>query len=273
MGMPITQLVKITHQSKNTLLRLIYRYLDRPPQLLPQTNPKAFLVIDATWFGRENCLLVYWDTAFKKVQLWRYTNRKEAMEEITADLESLKNQGVIPAAITSDGAPGLKAALNYLYPDIPHQRCLVHLQRLAAAFLTQKPKTMAGLRLKQLTSRLNRINTQADHCFWRKDFIHWCNRYCRLLKERSSVPGGHWWYTHRYLRKTRNMLIKALPDMWHYLDDCRIPKDTNGLEGRWSGLKQHYRQHRGLSKSRRMNYLNWYLLVMLNHQLPTRNGY
>ncbi len=77
MGMPIAQLVKTTHQSKNTLLRLIYQYLDQPPQLLPRVNPDAFLVIDATWFGRENCLLVYWDTAFKKVQWWRYTNRKE----------------------------------------------------------------------------------------------------------------------------------------------------------------------------------------------------
>ncbi len=132
---------------------------------------------------------------------------------------------------------------------------------------------MAGLRLKQLAERINRINTQADRYLWRKDFIHWCNRYYRLLKERSFTPGGNWWYTHRYLRKTRNMLIKALPDMWHYLDDRHITKDTNELEGRWSGLKQHYRQHRGLSNRRRRNYLNWYLLVMLNRQIPTRDGY
>lgn len=262
--MAVAQLVKTSGKSKNTLLRLGYAYLDQPPRLIPRVNPHAYLVVDATWFGRENCLLVYWDTGLKKVQWWRYTQRKEATEEIIEDLENLQQAGVILAAVTSDGAPGIKAALSWLYPDIPHQRCLVHLQRLAGAWLTQRPKTMAGIRLKQLADRLSRVGSYADRCLWRQEFIFWCNRYFRLLKQRSHTPNGHWWYTHRNLRKTRRLFVKALPDMWHFLEDRRIPKDTNGLEGRWSSLKQHYRQHRGLSKQRRVNYLNWYLVTMIN---------
>ena len=54
------------------------------------------------------------------------------------------------------------------------------------------------------------------------------------------------------------MLLRALPDMFHYLDDPQIPTTTNGLEGYFSRLKSHYRQHRGLSPHKRPNYFAWY---------------
>ncbi len=54
------------------------------------------------------------------------------------------------------------------------------------------------------------------------------------------------------------MLLLALPDMFHYLDDPHISKTTNGLEGYFSRLKSHYRQHRGLSPRKRPNYFAWY---------------
>ncbi len=55
------------------------------------------------------------------------------------------------------------------------------------------------------------------------------------------------------------MLIKALPDMFYYLDDPAISSSTNGLEGYFSRLKGHYRQHRGLSRQKLNNYFSWYL--------------
>jgi hypothetical protein len=55
------------------------------------------------------------------------------------------------------------------------------------------------------------------------------------------------------------MLLKALPDMFHYLDDPAIPITTNGIESYISRLKSHYRQHRGLSKNKLENYFSWYL--------------
>ena len=48
------------------------------------------------------------------------------------------------------------------------------------------------------------------------------------------------------LKRARSMLVKAVPNMFHYLDDANIPKTTNALEGYYSRLKQRYRQHRGL---------------------------
>lgn len=227
------------------------------------------MVIDTTWFGKDNCLIVYWDTDKKRAQWWRYSS-KENLEEILADLKQLKETRVVLASSTSDGAPGILGALSLFYPNIPHQRCLVHLQRMAMAFLTQRPKTVAGWGLRNLVKKLNQISTQEERDYWRRDFLHWCNSYYLFLKQRSFYPGGkHWWYTHRNLRRVRRMIVNALPDIWHYLEDKKVPKDTNGLEGRWNSLKDHFRRHRGLSRLRRKAYLSWYLAVVINRQKPT----
>src|SRR3989337_4239062 len=60
------------------------------------------------------------------------------------------------------------------------------------------------------------------------------------------------------IKRAGSMLLKALPDMFHYLDNPKIPATTNGLEGYFSRLKAHYRQHRGLHPSKRANYFSWY---------------
>jgi len=54
------------------------------------------------------------------------------------------------------------------------------------------------------------------------------------------------------------MLLSALPDMFRYLDDPRIAKSTNALEGYFARLKEKYRQHRGLARHHRTAYLRWY---------------
>ena len=148
---------------------------------------------------------------------------------------------------------------------------------MGLAFLTQRPKTLAGLELRSLVSKLNNIKTHKQHHYWVKDywvkdFYHWCHKYHSFLKEKSySFEKKNWWYTHRSLRRVRRMIINALPNMWHYLDNKNISKDTNGLEGRWNSLKTHFRQYRGLSKERRAAYLSWYLTIIVNKEKPTRN--
>jgi len=269
-GTPVNTISELKHKSPDVILGIIDHYLCCPPKPNPKTNLDCYPVIDATWFGRESCLLAYWDKDRKKVQWWRWSNKKEAAWEIIEDLKSLKKKRVIFKAATSDGSPGIKTALDYLYPSIPHQRCLVHLQRMGLIFLTKRPKTLAGWELRDLILKLNIIETHENHNLWVRSFYHWCNQYYSFLKQKSySFEKKHWWYTHKALRKTRRMIINALPDMWHYLDNPKISKDTNGLEGRWSSLKGHFRNHRGLSKRKREAYFSWYLKVVINKEIPT----
>ena len=225
------------------------------------------MVIDGIWFKKEMCLNVYWDSDLECVQWWRYTTAERA-DEILEDIKTLKLHGVTCASITSDGGTGIKAAVVSEYQAIPHQRCLVHVRRLALAWLTRKPKTMAGIQLRRVVLELSRVQTIKQRGQWIESFVCWDNEWKEFLKERSWSPDGkHWWYTHRYLRKVRSLINHAIPELFWYLEDEDIPRDTNGLEGRFSSLKQHYRQHRGLSKKRRKAYLAWYLMVNINDEI------
>lgn len=142
---------------------------------------------------------------------------------------------------------------------------------MALIYITQRPKTLAGLDLRAIALKINRVETHKQHYLWQKEFYSWCNQYYFFLKQKSySFEKRNWWYTHKYLRKIRRLIINALPDMWHYLDNKNISKDTNGLEGRWNSLKDHFLNHRGLSKNKREAYLLWYLKVVINKEKPTR---
>lgn len=61
------------------------------------------------------------------------------------------------------------------------------------------------------------------------------------------------------LKRARSLLLAALPDMFHYLDDPAIPKSTNALEEYFARLKHKYRQHRGLAPPHRSAYFRWYV--------------
>jgi transposase-like protein len=194
--------------------------------------------------------------------------------EITHDLRWLQARGVICASITSDGSTGIHTAVNLVYPDIPHQRCVVHIQRQALAWLTRNPKTVPGQHVKPLVQELSTMETWEHAHQWTTAVLDWEKHFHHFLKQRTYLPGTRrWWYTHRSLRRVRALIVHAIPNLFHYLDDPSIPKTSNGLEGRFGSLKNHYRQHRGLSKERREAYLAWYLAVVVNGEKPTRFDY
>jgi hypothetical protein len=269
-GVTVNFISQISKKDPNTIRSIINHFLANKTLIRPVANPNCHMVIDATYFSRNCCLIVYWDVDKKIVQKWRYSFNRERFDEILADLEEMKQSGVVLASVTSDGAHGIRQAVATLYPNIPHQRCLVHLQRLGLAFLTQNPKTVAGKELRYLVTQTNKITTLEERDYWRRDFYHWCNENYSFLKQRSFYSDRkHWWYTHRYLRRVKRTIINALPNMWYYLNNENIPKDTNGLEGRWNGLKDHYQRHRGLSRHKRENYFSWYLKTVVNFKKPT----
>lgn len=207
-------------------------------------------------------MIVYYDVIKERVQYWRYATSENSLE-ITEDLKALAAQGVLCTGAVTDGGKGLILALNTVYPKIPTQRCLVHLQRLSLAWLTLRPRTQAGRELRALVCVLNRIETKRQRNQWINAFIHWNEQCAHFLKERTYRPDGkRWWYTHKYLRKVRRYLLNALPSMFLYLDHPRLPKDTNMLEGGiFSPLKEIYKSHRGIPEGKRAHFLAWYLFV------------
>ena len=285
-GMSAAEIAQLARCSSKTVKRTIRWYLDHPPMPspIPIPNSNCHLIIDGTWFDRGSCSLVYWDHDREHAQRWRYTTGERAFE-VLEDLRRLKEEGVIPASVTSDGARGIVAAVSIAYPDIPHQRCITHLQRQCLALITQKPRHQAGKEIKKIVQELSRVTSHELKGQWLGRFNGWCYQWDNYLGEKTYVEdlkdlpeeelrhkarGRKWWYTHASLRRVRAAITNAIPDLFHYLDDPTIPKTSNGLEGRFSSFKRHYRSHCGLSRRRREAYVSWYLTIVVNGKTPTR---
>jgi len=247
--------------SLETAKRTIGQLLLTMPVIKAKPNPNARLLIDGTFFKRINCLILYFDSGLKYFQLYRYSAReKEA--EIESDLRKLKRASVNVSSVTTDGKLAIKTALRKVFPEVKFQRCLVHIQRYAETYITQKPKTKAGIELQEITKRINSIDSEIAMRTWLCCLSQWKRIYFNFLKEKSySNEDNHWWYTHRNLRRVIYHIENALPDMFVYLNDKSIPKDTNGLEERFADLKHKFRTHRGLKKEKRESYFAWYIYL------------
>lgn len=105
--MSVSSLAKHVGKSEDSILDVIHWYLDHPPKLNPKPNSNCHLIIDGTWFKRENCLVTYWDRDSERIQWWRYTVGERDFE-IIEDLVKLKEAGVIPSSLTSDVPPIFK---------------------------------------------------------------------------------------------------------------------------------------------------------------------
>ncbi len=97
------------------------------------------------------------------------------------------------------------------------------------------------------------IRTKAERKHFLSQLAQWEHRYGPPI---AFTPESGWVFSD--LKRARSMLMVALPNMFHYLDDRKIPTSTNGLEGYFGRLKQKYRQHRGLAQRHREAYFRWF---------------
>ena len=140
------------------------------------------------------------------------------------------------------------------------QRCLVHIQRACRIWLTMKPQSEAGKELRSIIGRLHRISTHLERDYWLVSMVHWHRRHKDYLAEKSfNAASGRYWYKHKMVRRCFTVIRRALPNMFHYLDNAAIPKSTNGLESFFGHLKTHVTIHRGLSSAHRKSFIKWYL--------------
>ena len=245
--------------SQATIQRLFAYFHAHPPVINIQATHPCHLIIDGTYFAGNRCLIIYYDSDIRYTHLYRVSTH-ERYEELKKDLLTLKNHGLSIMSITCDGHRALLKAIHDVFPTMIVQRCLVHVQRMSLIYLTQRPKTEAGIELRSLVLWLHTITTHEKKQEWIRVFTTWCSRYEVFLREKSVNPlTTRHWYTHRKLRRTRSLILHALPNLFHYLDDPLIPKSTNGVESFFGILKNHLAIHRGLSSEHWSSYITWYL--------------
>lgn len=246
--------------SIDTLQRTFYFYLEASPEVKILKRERVHLRIDATYFKRF-CALCYQDHEDGYTQLIRFSDG-EHFEEIREDLTNLIRLGVQIESITTDGHKSILKAIKKSLPDTIVQRCLVHIQRMCLLWLTRFPKHLAGIELRELVLQIMAIKTENDRLYWTRNFSAWHERHKVYLQEKTyDQSTGRYWYTHKLLRRSYLTIKRALPNMFHYLNDPKIPATTNGIEGFFSHLKNHLDLHRGLTLRHRVNFIKWYVYL------------
>lgn len=239
------------------MLRYFDRFLSHPP-LLPKLKVplKVYLKVDGKYFGHWGCVLVF--KADKGIVLWDFVLRENYFNYVY-NLSHLRELGYEVQGITSDWHGSLVGAVKSAWPNIPHQRCLVHTWQLCRGLLTRNPETGAGRNLLELVNLLNGIKTHSEKDIWLRWLNRFEERYGDLIKQRTYAEDKRsWWYTHKNLRRAFRTLQSSQAHLFLYLDDPHLSKDTNGLESEFSHLQQKLGVHRGLKRERVVNFVRWY---------------
>lgn len=183
----------------------------------------------------------------------QYEISENSQPQLRSFFEPLIAKGLSPRSCTADGNPHVIRILKILWPNIIIQRCIVHVQRQGLMWCRQKPKRFDAKELRHIFLQVPCIKSYEQRDNLLEQIYKWELRYGGVIDaqpERGKVFSD--------LKRARSMLLKAIPNMFQYLDDPSIPPTTNGLEGYFARLKQHYRHHRGMTPPKRRNYFQWY---------------
>lgn len=234
-----------------------YYLRQTPPELEGGLGQYLYFILDGTFLHRPLSLITLMDAQTNTVLTGAYPVSERSEPQLLAFFRPLIQRGLSPVSFTIDGSPKVIRVLKKLWPDVVIQRCLVHIQRQGLAWCRSYPKTTYARKLRDISLQVTRIRTPEARDQFLAAVTEWEERYGRQVADRAeSGP------VFSDIKRARSMLLRALPDMFHYLEQPEISFTTNGLEGYYSRLKGRYRQHRGLSKQKRQNYFLWFFLLV-----------
>lgn len=235
-----------------TIQRIINYWLPQPPSFTADLSSCRYLILDGTFIEHRKGLFAAMNAENNSV-VYGVAGVSEGPTDLNRFCRSMAERGASPKSATVDGNPHLTRALRLFWPEITIQRCLVHIQRQGLSWCRRYPKRADAKHLRKLFLRVMSIHTQGERDHFLEDLYQWEHHYGHRISkdpERGRVFSD--------IKRARSMLLAAAPEMFHYLQDPRIPNSTNGLEGYFGRLKQKYRQHCGMAPHHRQAYFLWY---------------
>lgn len=252
-------LMRDSGMSQSTIQRLFKRLLNDAPAVPIRSKGKVHLLIDGTYFPNDLCLILYYDHDLRYVQLYRHTDQ-ERYKQIKEDLDNLKKLGVDVYSVTCDGHKAILKAIKKVYPLAIIQRCLIHIKRQSRNYLSAAPQLQAGQELLKISNRVTAIKSHEQCGLWLLSIKNWEDKYLTFVNETSlNEESGRYWYKHKNLHAAYQLLVRAIPHMFGYLDDPQIPNTTNRLESYFKHLKEKLNLHSGLRIESKRNFIKWYL--------------
>jgi hypothetical protein len=211
---------------------------------------KSIIVMDTTYFGRGFGVMVF-KNRLDGVVLYKQYVCCETNALYLSGISEIRRRGIEIQAIVCDGRQGLFG----LFGDIPMQMCQFHQVQIVLRYLTRKPKTQAAIELKKITLKLAK-QTKSEFI---NNLNNWYLRWSDYLNERGKSPStGKTYYIHKRLRSAYLSLKKHLPYLFVFeqYPHLQIPNTTNTLDGQFANLKNKLRNHNGLSKVRKMRFID-----------------
>jgi transposase-like protein len=250
----VRQLIKLSGHSKNKLQRIKNYWLTQEPPALSNIHYKQakYLIFDGTYFHQDGCLAILMDYRNKTLISCEYIGR-ESYHNVYPILLDLKNKGLHPKAITTDGHRRVINAIMDVWPSIKIQRCLFHIQNQGLMWIRTYPRTEAGKQLRNILKSLTPIKTKKDQKDFLNTYDNWFKAFEYDIKKLSKTS-----IANTDLKRTMSLINNALPNKFHFIKDRNIAPTTNILENLFSQLKHQYRSHRGLSQKHKIQYLKWY---------------
>ena len=249
------QLAQQSGHTREKLYRIINHWLKKEPA---STNGSLeqyrYLIFDGTFLHRPTSIVTVMDASRNQVIVGKYGISENSERQLFKFFKPLVAKGLNPVSCTVAGNPQAIKVIRQLWPGIIIQRCLVHIQRQGLMWCRRYPKTASARRLRDIFLRVTHVRNKEERDEFLELISQWEQEYGQYIKiqpEKGRVFSD--------IKRARSMLMKALPDMFHYLGNPDISISTNGLESYFSRLKSHYRQHRGLRKKKLDNYFSWYL--------------
>lgn len=238
----------------NCSIKTIQRRLDRHKVVhSPVECRNVIVLMDTTYWGRGFGVMLFKD-AISKVNLLKYYVKIETNAMYIRGIEELKSRGFGIAAVVCDGRKGLLQSFG----SIPVQMCQFHQSAIIRRYLTKKPKLQAAKELMGVMDLM--AKTDKESFVGTLDL--WFEKWEKFLNERSVNPlTKKSFYTHKKLRSAYRSLKTNLPWLFTWYDyfELNIPNTTNAIDGHFADLKNKLRNHNGLSKQRKMKFIDGFL--------------
>lgn len=241
------QLAKKYNCSKKTIQRKIDLYT----VIIPQKEPRQVVILmDTTYWGRNFGVMLFKD-AYTKENLLKYYVKTETNSLYIQGIKELQAKGFEVLAIVCDGRKGLLQSFD----KIPVQMCQFHQVAIIRRYITKNPKIPASIELKEFVSMLK----MTDKASFEGGLRLWFTKWESFLNERTINPEtrkSH--FTHKRLRSAYRSLktnSKWLFTGYDYYD-LKIPNTTNAIDGHFSDLKNKLRNHNGLSRVRKIKFID-----------------
>lgn len=251
---------ELSGYSVKTLSSSFREILSRnPPGKNPAVSPKPLvLLVDGLWFNRWFVLMVYRESGKLKI-LHVSTGRSESKRNITYDFQLLQAKGYHVKGIVSDGGKPLLGAIQKVFPTVPHQVCMAHMQRSAVNAMGRHPKDDRVKFLKTIADSVWCIDSAWDKNIWSTLVDCYKKIYQPFLNEKRYDTEGTWWYIHKGPRKALTVLDAMYFQSFTFLDHPFLPKTTNEIEAQFGHLRKRWIVHRGMKQSRWEVFMQWFV--------------